>query len=71
MWNPIISSVAFPVAAKYIHRHMHGRGIPEGKKRNLWVLASRQWRQLIWRNTRVCEDDVYSLGLTLRQRLSS
>ena len=39
MWNLIISTIVFSIAAKYIHRHLHGRGIPEGKKRNLWVLA--------------------------------
>jgi len=39
MWNLIISTIVFSIAAKYVHRHLHGRGIPEGKKRNLWVLA--------------------------------
>ena len=24
---------------RYIHSHFHRRGIPEGKKRNLWVLG--------------------------------
>lgn len=39
MWNLIISTIVFSIVAKYVHRHLHGRGIPEGKKRNLWVLA--------------------------------
>jgi len=39
MWNLIISTIVFSIAAKYVHRHLHGRGIQAGKKRNLWVLA--------------------------------
>ena len=39
IWNLIISTIAFSVAAKYIHVHFHRRGMPEGKKRNLWVLG--------------------------------
>jgi hypothetical protein len=39
LWNLIVSTIAFSLSAKHLHRHMHGRGIPEGKKRNLWVLA--------------------------------
>lgn len=39
MWNLIISTIVFSIAAKYVHRHLHGRGISDGKKRNLWVLA--------------------------------
>ncbi|MDE2107512.1 MAG: hypothetical protein KGL39_60525, partial [Patescibacteria group bacterium] len=39
LWNLIISTIVFSIAAKYVHRHLHERGIPEGKKRNLWVLA--------------------------------
>lgn len=39
IWNLIISTIVFSIVAKYVHRHLHGRGIPEGKKRNLWVLA--------------------------------
>lgn len=39
IWNLIISTVAFSIAAKYIHSHLHRRGIPEGQKRNLWVLG--------------------------------
>lgn len=39
IWNLIVSTIAFSVAAKYIHSHFHRRGIPEGQKRNLWVLG--------------------------------
>ncbi len=39
MWNLIISTIVFSIAAKYVQRHLHGRGMPDGKKRNLWVLA--------------------------------
>jgi hypothetical protein len=39
LWNLIISTIAFSVAAKYIHRHFHRRGVPEGQKRNLRVLG--------------------------------
>ncbi len=39
VWNLIISTIAFSLAAKYIHGHFHRRGIPEGQKRNLWVLG--------------------------------
>lgn len=39
MWNLIISTIVFSIAARYVHRHLQGRGIPDGKKRNLWVLA--------------------------------
>lgn len=39
VWNLIISTIAFSVAAKYTHVRFHRRGIPEGKKRNLWVLG--------------------------------
>jgi len=39
MWNLIISTIVFSIVAKYVHVHLHKRGIPEGKKRNLWVLA--------------------------------
>ena len=39
IWNLIISTIAFSIAAKYIHSHFHRRGIPEGQKRNLWVLG--------------------------------
>ena len=39
IWNLIISTFVFSIAAKYIHSHLHGRGIPDGRKRNLWVLA--------------------------------
>lgn len=39
VWNLIVSTIAFSVAAKYTHIHFHRRGIPEGKKRNLWVLG--------------------------------
>ncbi len=38
IWNLIIPTIAFSIAAKYIHSHFHRRGIPEGQKRNLWVL---------------------------------
>ena len=39
IWNLIISTIVFSIAAKYIHSHFHRRGIPEGQKRNLWVLG--------------------------------
>ena len=39
IWNLIVSTIVFSIAAKYIHSHLHGRGIPVGRKRNLWVLA--------------------------------
>ena len=39
IWNLIVSTIAFSVAAKYIHSHFHRRGIPEGQNRNLWVLG--------------------------------
>ena len=39
VWNLIISTIVFSLAAKYIHSHLHGRGIPEGRKRTLWVLG--------------------------------
>jgi phage terminase Nu1 subunit (DNA packaging protein) len=39
IWNLIISTIAFSIAAKYIHSHFHRRGIPVGQKRNLWVLG--------------------------------
>jgi hypothetical protein len=39
IWNLIISTIVFSIAAKYIHSHLHSRGIPQGRKRNLWVLG--------------------------------
>ncbi len=39
IWNLIISTIAFSIAAKYIHSHFHRRGIPIGQKRNIWVLG--------------------------------
>jgi hypothetical protein len=39
IWNLIISTIVFSIAAKYIRSHLHDRGIPEGRKRNLWVLG--------------------------------
>lgn len=39
IWNLIISTIVFSIAAKYIGSHLHNRGIPEGRKRSLWVLG--------------------------------
>lgn len=37
--NLIVSTIVFYIAANYIHSHLHYRGIPKGRKRNLWVLG--------------------------------
>jgi len=39
VWNLIVSTIVFSIAAKYIHSHLHSRGIPNSRKRYLWVLG--------------------------------
>jgi hypothetical protein len=39
IWNLVVSTIVFSIAAKYIHAHLCRRGVPEGRKRNLWVLG--------------------------------
>jgi hypothetical protein len=39
MWNLIISTIVFSIAAKYIHHHLDWRGVPNGRKRTLLVLG--------------------------------
>lgn len=35
LWNLIVSTIVFAIAAKYIHQHLNGRGMTEGRKRTL------------------------------------
>ncbi len=40
MWNIIIiTTIAFAIAAWYVHRYMNGQGIPKGMTRGLLVFA--------------------------------
>lgn len=39
MWNLIISTIAFSIAAWYIHRHMDEREIPKGMTRGILVFT--------------------------------
>lgn len=39
MWNLIVSTIVFSIAAKYIHQHLDWRGMPNGRKRTLLVLG--------------------------------
>jgi hypothetical protein len=39
LWNLIFSTIVFAIAAKYIHQHLDGRGMPDGRKRTLLVLG--------------------------------
>jgi hypothetical protein len=39
LWNLIISTIMFFVAAWYIHRYLDEREIPKGMSRNLLVFA--------------------------------
>ena len=35
MWNLVISTIAFSIAAWYIHRYMNAQGIPKGMARGI------------------------------------
>ena len=37
MWNIIISTIVFILAAWYVHRYMDEREIPKGTTRSVWV----------------------------------
>jgi hypothetical protein len=39
MWNLIVSSIAFIVAAWYIRRYLDGNGLPKGMTRGILVFA--------------------------------
>lgn len=39
MWNMIISTIVFMIAAWYLRRYLDGQGIPKGMTRNLLVLV--------------------------------
>ncbi len=42
MWNLIISTIVFLIAAKHLHRYLEGQGLPTGMTRGtlVFVLAS-------------------------------
>jgi hypothetical protein len=39
MWNLVISTIVFFVAAWYLHRYLEDQGIPKGMTRKLLVFA--------------------------------
>ena len=39
MWNLIISTLVFIIAARYIHRYLEGEGLPKGMTRGTLVFV--------------------------------
>lgn len=39
MWNLIVSTIVFFIAAWYIHRYLDGQGIPKGMTRGILAFA--------------------------------